>query len=38
MSDVELHTLFDRLFPSGFAGQDVLDEIAPHRWEHSCVN
>lgn len=28
MSEAE-HALFDRLFPRGFAGQDVLDEIAP---------
>jgi hypothetical protein len=35
MSEVELHALFDRLFPRGFAGQDVLDQIAPHGWEHS---
>jgi hypothetical protein len=35
MSEAELHALFDRLFPRGFAGQDVLDEIAPEGWERS---
>lgn len=37
MSEVELHALFDRLFPRGFAGQDVLDQIAPHGWEQSTL-
>jgi hypothetical protein len=31
----ELHALFDRLFPHGFAGADVLAEIAPEGWERS---
>jgi hypothetical protein len=35
MSEAEVHALFDRLFPRGFAGQDVLDEIAPEGWERS---
>src|SRR3989442_7158279 len=35
MSEVELHALFDGLFPSGFAGPDVLDQIAPEGWERS---
>jgi len=35
MSDAELHALFDRLFPHGFAGQDVVDEIAPNGWQQS---
>jgi hypothetical protein len=35
MSEGEVHALFDRLFPRGFAGQDVLDEIAPEGWERS---
>jgi hypothetical protein len=35
MSEAELHALFDRLFPQGLAGQDVLDEIAPEGWEQS---
>jgi hypothetical protein len=30
-----VHALFDRLFPRGFAGQDVLDEVAPEGWERS---
>jgi hypothetical protein len=35
MSEAEMHALFDRLFPRGFAGQDVLDKIAPEGWERS---
>jgi len=35
LTDPELHALFDRLFPHGFAGPDVLAEIAPEGWEHS---
>jgi hypothetical protein len=35
LTDAESHALFDRLFPHGFAGPDVLDEIAPDGWEHS---
>ena len=35
MSEAEVHALFDRLFPRGFAGHDVLDEIAPEGWERS---
>lgn len=31
----ELHELFDRLFPHGFAGADVLAELAPDGWEQS---
>ena len=31
----ELYAVFDRLFPHGFAGADVLAEIAPGGWEHS---
>lgn len=34
-TDAELHALFDRLFPHGFAGADVLAEIAPDGWEQS---
>jgi hypothetical protein len=34
-SDTELHAFFDRLFPHGFAGPDVLAEIAPDGWEQS---
>src|SRR5918995_2075555 len=34
-TDAELHAFFDRLFPSGFAGGDVLAEIAPEGWEQS---
>ena len=33
----ELHALFDELFPHGFAGADVLAEIAPEGWEHSPI-
>lgn len=34
-SDAELHAFFDRLFPNGFAGPDVLAELAPDGWERS---
>jgi hypothetical protein len=35
LTDRELHSFFDRLFPHGFAGADVLAEIAPEGWEQS---
>jgi hypothetical protein len=35
LTDRELHVLFDRLFPHGFAGADVLADIAPEGWERS---
>jgi hypothetical protein len=35
LTDAELHTLFDRLFPDGFAGADVRAEVAPTGWEQS---
>ena len=35
MSEAEVDAMFDRLFPGGFAGQDVVDEIAPEGWEQS---
>jgi hypothetical protein len=35
LTDAELHALLDRLFPHGFAGVDVLKEIAPDGWERS---
>jgi len=35
LTDRELHALFDGLFPDGFAGADVLAEIAPAGWERS---
>ena len=34
-TDRELYALFDRLFPHGFAGADVLAEIAPEGWERA---
>jgi hypothetical protein len=34
-SDAELHAEFDRLFPHGFAGPDVVRELAPRGWENS---
>jgi len=34
-SEAELEAEFDRLFPQGFAGPDVLREIAPDGWENS---
>ena len=35
LTDAELHTLFGRLFPEGFAGADVRAEVAPTGWEQS---
>ncbi len=35
LSDPELLALFARLFPQGFAGPDVLADIAPDGWERS---
>jgi hypothetical protein len=32
LTDDELIAFFDQLFPSGFAGEDVLSEIAPEGW------
>jgi hypothetical protein len=39
-TDHECEALFDRLFPQGFSGRDVLAEIAPEGWVASpllCV-
>jgi len=35
LSDPELVAFFDRLFPLGFAGPDVLADIAPDGWDRS---
>lgn len=35
LTDAELKNFFDRLFPHGLAGADVLAEIAPEGWEKS---
>jgi hypothetical protein len=35
LTDADVHTLFDRLFPHGFAGADVLAEVAPDGWGQS---
>ncbi len=35
LTDPELKEFFDRLFPHGFSGADVLAEIAPEGWETS---
>ncbi len=35
LTDTELKQFFDRLFPHGFAGVDVLAELAPDGWEKS---
>lgn len=35
LTDAELKEFFDPLFPHGFAGADVLAEIAPEGWEKS---
>jgi hypothetical protein len=34
-SDADLVAEFDRLFPQGFAGPDVVQELAPAGWENS---
>jgi len=34
-SEADLEAEFDRLFPQGFAGPDVLQELAPAGWENS---
>jgi len=34
-TDAECEAVFADLFPQGFAGQDVLDDIAPAGWEQS---
>ena len=33
LTDAVLHAFFGRLFPNGFAGDDVLNELAPDGWE-----
>src|SRR2546422_11677401 len=35
LTDAKLREFFDRLFPQGFSGADVLAEIAPEGWEKS---
>jgi hypothetical protein len=35
LTDAELREFFDRLFPHGFAGTDVLTEVAPEGWKKS---
>jgi hypothetical protein len=37
LTDEELKEFFDRLFPHGFAGADVIQEIAPRGWEKSSL-
>jgi hypothetical protein len=37
LSDAECEQVFDRLFPGGFSGPDVLGEIAPEGWEKSSL-
>ncbi len=34
-SQADLEAEFDRLFPQGFAGSDVLEELAPDGWGNS---
>lgn len=36
-SDIEIVDELDRLFPLGFAGEDVLQELAPTSWENSSL-
>lgn len=38
LDDQECHELFAALFPHGFAGQDVLEELAPCGWEASPLS
>ncbi|HYE86511.1 MAG TPA: hypothetical protein VEA16_09165 [Vicinamibacterales bacterium] len=35
LSEPEVHAFFRRLFPQGFGGADVVEEIAPEGWERS---
>lgn len=35
LTEAELNEFFDRLFPGGFAGVDVIEEIAPGPWGRS---
>src|SRR5262245_56149341 len=35
LPEEDVRTLFERMFPAGLAGPDVIDEIAPGGWEHS---
>jgi hypothetical protein len=35
LTDAECVAVFERLFPQGFSGPDVLAEIAPEGWENS---
>ena len=37
LSDDELDAFFERLFPNGFAGADVLNAVAPDGWERSSL-
>jgi hypothetical protein len=37
-TDAECETLFASLFPMGFAGKDVLEEIAPEGWPDSTLH
>lgn len=37
LSQAELEVEFGGLFPAGFAGPDVLQELAPDGWEQSPV-
>ena len=35
LSEAACRAEFERLFPHGFAGRDVLEEVAPEGWENS---
>lgn len=37
LSEAECYAEFDRLFPYGFAGDDVIREIAAQGWAHSAL-
>jgi hypothetical protein len=38
LSEAELEAEFDGLFPQGFAGPDVLRELAPTGWQNSPLH
>ncbi len=35
LNDAELKHFLDRMFPTGLAGADVVQELAPEGWENS---
>lgn len=37
MTEKECNSFLDKMFPQGFTGQDVKDEIIPNGWERSAL-